>query len=139
MEDLKHGKGIFYWQNGARQLGYWVQGKMHGKGLLFYKERKEYNEWELGKKLTVQLGKDELELALRDFEKEYCEKEFKEQFEEHVLREQGSLQIAELEGTENQNGIEHQPITEEDQQHLKDLTKEELENIVRRDLVNEKG
>ena len=33
---MRHGKGVFYYNEGGKYIGEWKQNKMFGKGVLYY-------------------------------------------------------------------------------------------------------
>jgi hypothetical protein len=39
---LKHGKGLFYWADGAQYEGYWKYDQLNGKGRLMYENGEIY-------------------------------------------------------------------------------------------------
>lgn len=34
--NLRHGKGVFYYNEGGKYVGEWKENKMYGKGVLYY-------------------------------------------------------------------------------------------------------
>ena len=49
--NLKHGKGSYYYKNGNIYKGEWFQGLMHGYGIMYYKNGDEYEgNWKYNKR-----------------------------------------------------------------------------------------
>lgn len=36
MNNMRHGKGVFYYNEGGKYIGEWKENKMYGKGVLYY-------------------------------------------------------------------------------------------------------
>lgn len=43
--DLKEGQGEFYFLDGTHYMGEFKNGKINGKGTLFYNDKSQFNGW----------------------------------------------------------------------------------------------
>lgn len=52
VEDKKHGRGVYYWSDGRRYDGEWRLGYQHGKGIMFFPDGTyKIGMWDHGQRL----------------------------------------------------------------------------------------